>query len=75
MTTNKQTDALYPSYSATYGWCVRDPAGGVWWPNDDAKREIDVIDVDGYVCRGVDEAADAALRMCRETPERGKWSQ
>lgn len=56
---------LLEARRTTYGWCVIDPQGGVWWPNHEAAREID-------------ESADpdeAAITICQNTPMRGTWRQ
>ncbi len=45
-------------------WTVTDEAGGVWWPDADAEREIDA-------------AADPGTRavaICDEDPSRGRWA-
>lgn len=46
-------------------FCVRDPAGGVWWPYDEAQAEIE---------RSEDPGA-TAVRICKEQPMRGRWHQ
>ena len=45
-------------------WTVTDPAGGVWWPDADAEREIDA-------------AADPgtrAVEIADRAPTRGRWA-
>jgi hypothetical protein len=45
-------------------WTVADPAGGIWWPDADAEREIDAA---------ADPAA-AAVSIADENPSRGRWA-
>jgi len=61
---NTDTDTLTARQMAD-GICVEDVAGGVWWPNEEAASEIEA---------SADPSA-AALRICREQPMRGRWSQ
>jgi hypothetical protein len=49
----------------TNSWTVRDPAGGVWWPDEDAAAEIE----------SADDPAATAVRIATETPMRGTWVQ
>lgn len=42
---------------------VRDSAGGVWHPSDEATEEIEQSE----------SPAATALRICREQPMRGEW--
>lgn len=44
-------------------WAVEDPAGRLWFPDDDAAREIEASEDPGAT----------AERICRDTPERGMW--
>ena len=45
-------------------WTVTDEAGGVWWPDADAEREIDAA---------ADPAA-AAVEIADAEPSRGRWA-
>ena len=45
------------------GWSVADPAGGRWWPSEDAQAEI----------AAAPSPADAAVVMCDTDPMRGEW--
>lgn len=53
---------LFAEYLAD-GWSVVDPAGGRWWPDDDAREEIE----------RAEDPGSAALRICRVEPMRGRW--
>jgi hypothetical protein len=45
-------------------WTVTDEAGGVWWPDADAEREIDAA---------ADPAA-RAVEIADGAPMRGRWA-
>lgn len=45
------------------GWHVEDPAGGIWWPSDEASEQIE----------STSDPASESVRICRETPMRGTW--
>lgn len=47
----------------TDGWSVTDPNGGRWWPSEAADEEIEASA----------DPAETALRICRESPMRGRW--
>ena len=44
--------------------CVVDAEGGVWWPSDEAGAEI----------AASADPADCAIRMCHQSPMRGRWA-
>lgn len=44
--------------------CVEDPAGGVWWPSDEAAAAI----------AAADDPQAEALRICDAQPMRGDWA-
>lgn len=46
------------------GWSVEDPNGGVWWPDNEARREIE----------GAADPAREAVRICATSPMLGRWS-
>ena len=47
----------------TYGWSVSDVAGGTWYPDADAEREIEASA----------DPATTAERIAAEEPMRGEW--
>lgn len=47
-----------------YGWSVVDVNGGIWWPSDEAHKEI---------VQSPDPAAKA-IQVCRAQPMRGTWA-
>ena len=61
MATN-QTNQL-KAIESVDGYSVQDPAGGRWWPRDEAAAEI---------AASADPAA-AAVRICTTQPMRGAW--
>jgi len=46
-----------------YGWCVEDEHGGIWWPGDAARLQIEGSDLPGA----------EAVRLCLEEPMQGEW--
>lgn len=54
---NLQTKTLHDTIT------VVDPDGGIWWPSDEARTDIE---------RSTNPA-ETALRICREQPMRGVW--
>lgn len=46
-------------------YTVTDSDGGVWWPNEDAQKEI----------QDADAPEDAALALCLVHPMSGVWKQ
>ncbi len=46
-----------------HGWHVIDSDGGIWWPGEDADREIEESD----------EPEQTALAIFKESPMRGIW--
>lgn len=62
----KVAHAHYTALYADECWGVTtvvDPAGGRWWPSDEAQREIEVST----------DPEIAALHICRVDPTRGEW--
>jgi hypothetical protein len=53
---------LHAGYG-THGWSVDDQVGGVWWPSDEARAEIEASD----------DPAAKAVEICETEPERGEW--
>lgn len=49
----------------TGGWCVHDPCGGTWWP-DEATQD--------HIQAAADPAAEA-VRIASAEPMRGEWAQ
>jgi len=46
-------------------WTVVDPAGGRWWPNARVSAEL----------AAAEDPAAEVVRICTETPLRGRWAQ
>lgn len=63
-TTNNASNANLTAEENADGWSVVDPAGGRWWPHEDAAEEIG---------SSADPAA-AAVTMCDASPMRGRWA-
>ena len=55
-------NALTPRHNVD-GWHVVDTDGGVWWPNEDARTELE----------HADDAAALAVVICQDAPTRGEW--
>jgi hypothetical protein len=45
------------------GWSVIDPAGGRWWPSEEAEKEIEAAE----------DPAARAVMICDSEPARGEW--
>ena len=58
------TKSTMTAYEYSQGWSVEDSDGGIWWPSDEAKAEIEQSD----------DPESAAEIMCRTEPTRGEWS-
>lgn len=62
MTTNETE--LNPVHLAD-GWCIVDPKGGVWWPDEEHRIQLDAMpDTD---------AMREIVRIEREVPGAGRW--
>lgn len=58
--TSTPTFTISTSFGDVY---VTDPAGGRWWPSDEAQDEI----------QQSDDPEATALRICVDAPMRGTW--
>ncbi len=47
----------------TDGWTVIDPDGGRWWPDENAKAEVE----------DSEDPAEAIVTICTTAPARGRW--
>lgn len=56
-------DGLLIPERGTMGWRVRDPDGGVWYP--DAQAETEILEDE--------DPALLAVLICRDQPDRGTW--